>query len=151
MPAPKRVRIEATEDWTELQLRFNWPEQGGYELIRPVVLFGFTPAERAQQTGMPARTIARKANRFDTLGMQGLFETEEAADSKRLLPAHIRNAIAELKAEYPALRPYELARICYVRFNRRPSARTIKRVLAEEPAPTVVGRRFPLYSEIPTP
>jgi hypothetical protein len=53
MPAPKRVRIEPTEDWTELQLRFHWPEQGGYELIRPVVLFGFTPAKRAQQTGIP--------------------------------------------------------------------------------------------------
>jgi hypothetical protein len=48
MPAPKRARMEPTEDWTELQLRFNWPEQCGYELIRPVVLFGFTPAERAQ-------------------------------------------------------------------------------------------------------
>ena len=132
MPAPKRTRIEATEDWTELQLRFNWPEQIGYELIRPVVLFGFTPAERAQQTGMPARTIARKATRFDTLGMQGLFETEEAADSKRLLPAYIRRAIAELQAEYPAFHPYELARICYVRFGHRPGARTIKRVLAAQ-------------------
>src|SRR3954463_12855402 len=109
MPLRKRRRIEPTEDWPQLQLQFTWPEQVTYELIRPVVLFGFTPAERAQQTGMPARTIARKANRFDTLGMQGLVETEEAADSKRLLPAHIRNAIAELKAEYPALRPYELA------------------------------------------
>ena len=83
MPAPKRSRIELTDDWTDLQLHFNWPEQGGYELIRPVVLFGFTPAERAQQTGMSARTIARKANRFDTLGMQGLLEAEEVADSKR--------------------------------------------------------------------
>ncbi|MGH7513629.1 MAG: helix-turn-helix domain-containing protein [Gemmatimonadales bacterium] len=103
------------------------------------------------QTFRSARTIARKANRFDTLGMQGLFETEEAVDSKRLLPAHVRRAIAELQAAYPAFHPHELARICYVRFCRRPGARTIKRVLAEEPLPTVVGRRFPSYGEIPDP
>ena len=151
MPAPRRSRIEPTEDWPELQLSFHWPEQTGYELIRPVVLFGFTPAERAQQTGMAARTIARKAHRFDTVGMQGLFETEEAADSKRLLPPHIRRAIIELKAEYPAFRPHELATICYIRFNRRPGARTIKRVLAEEPAPTLIGRRFHPYGEVPDP
>jgi hypothetical protein len=29
-----------------------WPEQHAYELIRPVVLFGQLPAERAQQTGV---------------------------------------------------------------------------------------------------
>jgi hypothetical protein len=51
MPAAKRSRVEPTDDWGRLQLRFQWPEQTGYELIRPVVLFGFTPAEWAQQTG----------------------------------------------------------------------------------------------------
>ncbi len=31
MPALKRARVEPTEDWSKLQLRFNWPEQGGSE------------------------------------------------------------------------------------------------------------------------
>ena len=96
MPASKRSRSEPTDDWGQLQLRFQWPEQAGYELIRPVVLFGFTAAERAQQTGISASTIARKANRFDTRGQPGqpgqpgLFGAEEAEDSKRLLPPHWR-------------------------------------------------------------
>ena len=42
-----------------------------YELIRPVVLFGRSAAERAQQTGISRRTIYRKASRFDALGMAG--------------------------------------------------------------------------------
>jgi transposase len=151
MPAPKRSRVEPTDDWGKLQLRFQWPEQSGYELIRPVVLFGYTAAERAQQTGISASTISRKVNRFDTHGVHGLFEAEEAGDSKRLLPPHIRRAIAELVAEYPAFRVHELATICYVRFNRRPSARTIRRVLAEEPAAVVAGRRFPVFGEIADP
>jgi hypothetical protein len=96
VPARKRPRIEPTDDWSELQLRFDWPEQGGYELIRPVVLFGFSAAERARQTGVSARTIYRKVGCFDARGMQGLLEAEEAPESRRILLATIRRAIAQL-------------------------------------------------------
>src|SRR5438874_2873274 len=100
MPYRKRVRREATEDWSQLQLQLAWPEQVTYELIRPVVLFGFSPAERAKQTGIPERTIYRKADRFDAQGMVGLFETIPA-EPRRALPPVIRGAIVELKAEHP--------------------------------------------------
>ena len=93
MPARKRLRSEPTDDWAALQLRFDWPEQSGYELIRPIVLFGFTPAERAQQTGISARTLYRKVARFDETGLQSLFEVDERPASKRLLPPAIRRAI----------------------------------------------------------
>jgi hypothetical protein len=49
MPVARRAKIEPTEDWSQLRLRFTWPEQASYELIRPVVLFDFTAAERAQR------------------------------------------------------------------------------------------------------
>jgi hypothetical protein len=68
------VRIEPTDDWPYLQLQLEWPEQEEYEVVRPVVLFGFTPAERAQEAGLFASTIYRKATR------------PEAPDSKRVLP-----------------------------------------------------------------
>jgi transposase len=148
MPARSRPRLEPTEDWAQLQLRFDWPEQVGYELIRPLVLFGATPAEPALQTSVSPRTIYRKAGRFDAQGMLGLAEADEGPESKRLLPPNTCRAIVQLKAEYPPFRPNELARIYYARFGRRPGARTIKRVLAEEPAPTLVGRRFPPYAQI---
>ncbi len=151
MPTRKRPRAELTDDWSELQLRFDWPEQGSYELIRPVVLFGFSAAEQAQQTNISARTIYRKVGRFEAQGMQGLFEAEESPQSRRVLPATIRRAIIRLKTEYPAFRPNELATICHVRFNRRPGARTIKRVLVEEPARDPVPRRFPPYAAIADP
>jgi hypothetical protein len=48
MPFRKRPRVEPTEDWAQLKLQLAWPEQVNYELIRPVVLFGFSPAERAK-------------------------------------------------------------------------------------------------------
>lgn len=68
MPYRKRPRVEPTDDWSPLRLQLTWPEQASYELIRPVVLFGFSPAERAKQTGVPERTLHRKADRFDAEG-----------------------------------------------------------------------------------
>jgi putative transposase len=150
MPIRKRPRSEPTEDWAQLQLRLAWPEQASYELIRPIVLFGFSPAERAKQTGASERTIYRKANRFDGHGMAGLFGAPRAS-TPRALPASIRRALVELTAEYPAFRPHELARICYARFGRRPSPHTVKRVLAEEPTPARVTRRYRPYAEIDDP
>ena len=78
--------------------------------------------------------------------MESFFEVEERPESKRLLPPNIRRVIVQLSAEYPAFRPNELATICYVRFNRRPSPHTIKKILAEAPRPDVVTRRFPPYA-----
>ena len=62
-------RLEPTDDWQQLQLLSQFPEQLTYELIRPVVLFGHSPAERAQQTGAAARTLYRQAARFAKEGM----------------------------------------------------------------------------------
>jgi hypothetical protein len=122
VPSSKRPRLAPTNDWAQLQFRFAWAEQVSYELVRPVVLFGLTPAERARQTGISASTIARKTDRFDVYGIAGFLSTEEPPQH---LPPELRQYIVELKAEYTALRPYEIAAICYVRFGRRPSPHTV--------------------------
>src|SRR3954468_17874028 len=147
MARHKRAQLAPTDDWHQLQFQLDWPEQQRYELIRPVVVFGSPPVERAQQTGVSARTIYRKVSRFDELGMQSLFEVEPEED-QRALPTSCRQAIVQLKAEYPAFRPNELATICEVRFERRPSPHTIKKILATEPPLTAVVRRFPCYAEM---
>src|SRR5271169_974571 len=69
VPAPKRARTPATDEWDDLQLRLRWPEQYDYEVIRPVVLFGLPVADRADQTGIGLRTIARYADRFEAEGL----------------------------------------------------------------------------------
>ena len=46
MGAPKRVRSDPTDDWQQPRLRVRFPEQETYELLRPIVLFGQTAAER---------------------------------------------------------------------------------------------------------
>src|SRR3982751_1158683 len=146
----RRALLEPTDDWQQLQFHLDWTEQTRYELIRPVVVFGAPPVERSKQTGVSASTIYRKVSRFDELGMQSLFEAEPVED-KRALPVALRQAIVQLKAEYPPFRPNELATICEVRFERRPSSHTIQKILATEPRSAKVERRFPRYAEMVDP
>ncbi len=48
MSAHQRRPVEPTDDWQQLQLLMQFPEQLTYELLRPVVRFGLSPAERAR-------------------------------------------------------------------------------------------------------
>ncbi len=146
--AARRQRVEPTDDWHQLRLLTQFPEQRTYELLRPVVLFGQSPAERARQTGAPQRTLYRQVDRFDKEGMASLFGPLKV-EKHRTLPAEIVRAIVEFKAEHPAFRPNEIATICQVRFDRRPSPHTVKRVLAEETLPKMSRRRYPPYHQIP--
>ncbi len=123
----RRRRVEPTDDWEQLALLCRWPEQRAYEEIRPLTLFGSSVAERASETGTPERTLYRRLGCFEAEGMEGLFGSE-AARRKRLPPA-LRRLIVDLKAEYPAFNPNEIANACYVRFGRRPDRKTVVRVL----------------------
>lgn len=146
----KRPRREPTKQWQQLELLLTSPEQRIYEQIRPVVLFGVPPPKRAKEIGTPERTLYRHVQRFAAHGMRSLFATEPAPPTLRV-PEHIRTAIAALKAEHPALHHREIATICYIRFDRKLSHKTVKRVLAETPLPNEVVRRFPPFHEMDDP
>ncbi len=75
MPYRKRLHIAPTEDWSQPRLQFTWPEQVSSELIRPVVLFGSSPAERAKQTGVPEGTLRRKEEIDGGQAWQSYIET----------------------------------------------------------------------------
>jgi hypothetical protein len=81
-----------------LTLLIDWPDQLAYELIRAVVLFGRSAAERAQETGTPERSVRRKAKRFDQEGMASLFVAGSSlrTEDRRLLPPHLRQLIVDL-------------------------------------------------------
>lgn len=152
MPKRKHSSVAPTEDLVQLRFLCTTPEQEAYELIRPVVLFGHSPAQRAKETGISRRLIRRKVQRFSTFGMASLFEVSPVEVlPRRTFPEEIRQAILTLKAEHPAFHPNELATICYARFGRRPSFHTIEKILAEGPFPSSPPRRFPPYAEIADP
>lgn len=150
----RRRHVEPTDEWEKLRLLCGWPEQLAYEEIRPLVLFGSSVAERAGEVDASERSLYRRVSRFESEGMDSLFATERA--KRRVLPPSARRLVVDLKAEHPGLNLNEIARICYaricyVRFGRRPGYRTVGRVLAEEPMPLRMVRRFPPYSEMAEP
>jgi transposase len=152
MPPAARARRQPTDDWSQVQLFVASPEQERYELLRPIVLFGQLPADRARETGVPERTLRRRSARFDVAGMRSLFDLDPvlAADKRRQAP-EVRRAILELKAEYPAFGLREIARICQERFDRPVSHHAVGRVLAHEILPILPPRRFRRYHEIAEP
>jgi len=101
-------------------------------------------------TGAPQRTLYRQAARFEREGMASLFGPPKV-ERHRTLPEHIRRHILALKAEHPAFRANEIAKIFGVHFGRRPSLHTVKRILAETPPMPVTTRRYPPYHRIAAP
>jgi hypothetical protein len=148
MAAKRRLRVEHTEDWDQLELLLDWPEQVEYERIRPPVVFGSPVAERSRQTGTPETTLRRRIASFENEGMRGLFEPERV-EGTSTLPPEVRRLILDLKAEHPPMRDNEIATVCYVRFGRRPHGRTVRRVLEANPTAMRMFRRFRPYHEIP--
>ena len=145
----RRQRVEPTDDWEQLALLCGWPEQTRYEEIRPLVLFGGSVVERASETKTSERTLYRRTDRFESEGMESLFDAEKA--KRRALPPRIRRMIVDLKAEHPPMGLGEIANVCYAYSGRKPSKHTVKRVLTEEPTPLRMVRRFDPYREIPEP
>lgn len=153
MSSLRRSRQQLTDDWQQLRLLVTSPEQATYELLRPIVLFGQPAADRARETGVPERTLRRKAVRFAEQGMQSLFDdpTPMAERDRRRLPPETRRAIVDLKAEYPPFSLREIARICRRQCGRPVDHQTVRQVLVAEPLPLNPPRRFPPYAAIPGP
>ena len=70
MSGRRRRKAEHTEEWERLLPLFEWPEQERYETIRPLVLFGDSVAERAQEVGFSKRMLYRRVDRFEEEGMR---------------------------------------------------------------------------------
>jgi putative transposase len=154
----KPRRITPTDNWEQLKLFITSPEQEHYEEIRPIVLFGQPPSTRSRETGTPAHTLRRRADRFAEYGMASLFDTPPQLPSAspsplpQALPPELCQMIIDLKVEHPPLRVYEIATICFARTGRRPHSETVKRILkAAQPLPGRQQRRFPPYHQIPDP
>lgn len=155
MPKIKRPHQEPTHDWQHIRPFLKDSAQITYEIIRPVILWGTTPKERAAETGMSQRTIYYKANLFDQAGMASVMPPMPPPPvpslDKRTLPPPLRQAIVDLNTEYPPLSLHEIASICYAQFGRKPSPHTIKLILASGPKPSRTTRRYPRFSEMDDP
>jgi putative transposase len=154
MPGPKRSRRERTDEWASIKQWTLWPEQTLYEEIRPIILFGQTPGERAKEIDAAQRTLSRKADEFEKYGMQSLFATQEPreqTETSRSLPEEIRQLIVDLHREMPAMSWREIADICFIRFGRKPSHHSVKHIATSGTPPPLQARRYPPWHQINSP
>lgn len=142
----RREQVEHTEDWQTIESLAPWPEQREYELLRPIVVWGDPAPGRARQTGVPERTLYEKADRFDREGMLSLFPKEQIRGPN--LDSQIRRLIVDLKVQHPPMSLGQIAQICYVQFEHRPSKNTVKAVLRDEPAPLFSDRHYQPYHQM---
>jgi putative transposase len=154
MPGPKRSRRERTDEWASIKQWTLWPEQELYEQIRPIILFGETPGERAKEIDAAQRTLSRKADEFEKYGMQSLFSTpkpREETETERSLPPEVRQLIVDLHVELPTMSWREIAEICSIRYDRKPSHHTVKHIATSGPPPSLTARRYQPWHLIPNP
>ena len=72
--ARRRDDVSAAEDFAQYKRHFVDYIQPDYEVIRPIVLFAETIAERSRQTGIERTRVGDKARRFVMEGMLGLVD-----------------------------------------------------------------------------
>jgi len=154
MPEPKRNRRERTEEWANIKQWTLWPEQELYEQIRPLILFHETAGERAKEIDVPRRTLTRKADEFEKLGMQSLFPSGEqggARETGKTLSPEIHQLLVDLYTEVPSMSWREMAEVCYIRYGRRPHHKHVKRIATSGPPPSLQVRRYQPWHLIPDP
>jgi transposase len=154
MPDPNRTRRESTDEWSQVKQGILWPEQEWYESIRPLVLFQEIAGKRARAIDVLRRTLARKADACETLGMQSLFPSGEqggARETGKTLPPEIHQLMVELHAEWSTMSWREIAEVCSIRSGRRSHHTHVKRRATSGPPPSLQARRYQPWHLIPDP
>ena len=124
--------MSAQEEFEHIRRQFIDPSQHDYEVIRPIVLFAETAAERSRQTGVERTVVGDKARRFVLEGMLGLADrrAETAGRKGHTYPDAIAGYIVYLKQLYPPIHLREIARIVQRKFGYKTNPHTLKRFLA---------------------
>jgi len=95
--------VSAAEDFTQYKLQFVDYIQHDYEVIRPIVLFAETIAERSRQTGIERTSVGDKARRFVMEGMLGLVDQRagHAGRKGHVYPEAVAAYMLYIKQPYP--------------------------------------------------
>jgi len=93
------------EDFEQIRLQCLDAIQYDYEVIRPIVLFAETAAERSRQTGMERTVVGDKARRFVMESMLGLVDQRPGRAGRKghRYPDAVAAYILYVKQMYPPI------------------------------------------------
>ncbi len=127
--------MKQEEPFTQLHLRFTDPIQYDYEVIRPIMLYSESVADRSQETETPRTTVSEKAKRFVQEGMLGLVDKRSHPATKREIgyPEPVAKYILYLKHLYPPIHYREIVRIIGKKFGCKTNHGKVKRFFERNP------------------
>jgi transposase InsO family protein len=141
--------VSAAEDFAQYKLHFVDDIQHDYEVIRPIVLFGETVAERSRQTGIERTVVGAKARRFATAGMLGLVDQRlgNLGQPGHVYPEAIAAHILYTKQLYPPIHDREIVRIVQRKFGYKTNHHTVKHFLERFALPVQLELNLLAFSE----
>jgi putative transposase len=138
-----------TEEFAQYKLQFIDYIQHDYEVIRPIVLFAETIAERSRQTGLERTGIGDKARRFVQEGMLGLVDQRagQAGRKGHVYPEAVAAYMLYLKQLYPPIHAREVVRILARKFGYKTNHHTVQRFFAQHTNPLQLELTFPTFHD----
>lgn len=139
--------MSATEDFAQYKLQFIDYIQHDYEVIRPIVLFAETIAERSRQTGIERTSVGDKARRFVMEGMLGLIDQRvgQAGRKGHVYPEAVAAYMLYVKQLYPPIHDREVVRIVARKFGYKTNHHTVKRFFARHALPIQLELAMPVF------
>ena len=140
--------MSAQQEFAQIRQYFIDPIQHDYEVIRPMVLFAETAAERSRQTGVERTVVGDKARRFVLEGMEGLRDrrTEARGPHEPVYPEAIAGYILYVQQLYPPIHLREIERIVLRKFGYTTNHHTLKRFLEPYDTPLQLELALPTFA-----
>lgn len=140
--------MSAAEDFAQYKLQFVDYIQHDYEVIRPIVLFAETIAERSRQTGIERTSVGDKARRFVMEGMLGLVDHRvgQAGRKGHVYPEAVAAYMLYVKQLYPPIHDREVVRILQRKFGYHTNHHTVHRFFARHALPVQLELQMPVFA-----
>ena len=141
--------MSAAEDFAQYKLHFVDDIQHDYEVIRPIVLFAETIAERSRQTGIERTVVGAKARRFAMEGMLGLVDQRLVNPGRKghVYPEAVAAHILYVKQLYPPIHDREIVRIVQRKFGYTTNHHTVKHFLERFALPVQLELNLLAFAE----
>jgi Homeodomain-like domain len=143
------VRVPAAEDFEQYKLHFIDYIQHDYEVIRPIILWAETIAERSRQTGIERTVVGDKARRFVMEGMLGLVDQRPGRAGRKghRYPDAVAAYMLDVKQLYPPIHACEIVRIVARKFGYKTNHHTVKRFFERHPVPLQLDLPMPAFAD----
>jgi putative transposase len=139
----------AAEDFAQYKLQFIDAIQHDSEVIRPIVLFAETIAERSRQTGVERTVVGDKARRFVMEGLLGLVDqrARHAGRKGHVYPEAVATSMWYVKQLYPPIHACEIVRIVAREFGYKTNQHSVQRFVERHPVPLQLDLPMPAFAD----